>query len=164
MHLIERDENIRLLRIDVEQQKQSLLKQQQQFTDLLDENKNLTETIQKLQSDLKENNQLLFEKSKQADDLDRQLQILTNEYREKSQTNDFQKENEELQQKLQQQTTESEEKIQVSLFLSHSYSILSFFFFIDSQRKTPKNDRIINSYEKRITRKNSTTKTKFNRS
>jgi hypothetical protein len=131
-HLVDRDENIRLLKIDLEQQKQSFderyslsLKQQQQLSALLEiktnENKNLIEINQQLKNDLKENHQLLFEKTKQADDLDRQLQIITNEYREKPPTNNLrlefenlQKENEELNQKLQNQTTESDGKIQVS--------------------------------------------------
>jgi hypothetical protein len=87
-----------LLNLEFEQQKQlldktnhdkdekylSLSKQQQQLSDLLEtkinENKILTELKIQFENDLKENNQLFFEKTKQADDLDRQLQISTKEY------------------------------------------------------------------------------------
>ncbi len=87
-----------MLNLEFEQQKQlldktnhdkdekylSLSKQQQQLSDLLEtkinENKILTELKIQFENDLKENNQLFFEKTKQADDLDRQLQISTKEY------------------------------------------------------------------------------------
>jgi hypothetical protein len=50
-----------------------------------------------------------------------------NEYKEKNQTNNFEKENEELKEKLQNQKIESDEKIQVSFFLFH-FTAISFFF------------------------------------
>lgn len=94
-HLLDRDENIRLLKIDLDEKKHKLeefhsssSKQNQQLSDLLEsrtnENQNLIETNRQLQDDLKANNQLLFEKSKQADDLDKQLHIINNEYRDLS--------------------------------------------------------------------------------
>ena len=97
-HLLERDENIRLLQIDIDEHKKQLnnlnetqdqrysvlSKQHEQLSDLLEtkinENKILNENNHQLENDLKENNQLFFEKTKQADDLDRQLQIINNEY------------------------------------------------------------------------------------
>jgi chromosome segregation ATPase len=86
LHLVDRDENIHLLKLDIEHQKQSLSKQQQQLSDILEttttENKKLKEINLQFENDLKENNQLFFDKSKQADDLDRQLQILNNEYKD----------------------------------------------------------------------------------
>ena len=55
-----------------------MVKQQQQLSDLLEtkinEVKQLTERKHQLEEDLKEHRDLFFEKSKQADDLDRQLQ------------------------------------------------------------------------------------------
>jgi hypothetical protein len=64
----------------------SLSKQKQQLSDLLEEkineNKKLIEFNIQFKNDLKENNQLFFEKTKQADDLDRQLQISINEYKD----------------------------------------------------------------------------------
>ena len=91
--MLDRDENIHLLKIDLDEKKHQLeefhsssLKQQQQLSDLLqtktNENQTLIETNRQLKDDLKENNELLFEKSKQADDLDKQLQVINNEYRE----------------------------------------------------------------------------------
>jgi chromosome segregation protein len=99
-HLVERDENIHCLKLEIEQQKQSLdnkdhdkeerylslSKKHDQLSDLLttttNENKKLTETNRQFENDLKENNQLFFDKSKQADDLDKQLQILNSEYKD----------------------------------------------------------------------------------
>lgn len=42
----------------------------------------MIEINHQLENDLKENNQLFFDKTKQADDLDRQLQIINNEYQD----------------------------------------------------------------------------------
>jgi len=114
-YLVERDENIRLLKLDIEEHKQlldntkhnqnehysSLLKQQKQLSDLLEittkENKNLNEINHQLKNDLKENNQLFFEKTKQADDLDKQLQLINNEYQDlKIQFNQIQGEKNQL--------------------------------------------------------------------
>ena len=105
LYLVERDENIHLLKLDIEQQKQSLSKQQQQLSDILEttrtENKKLKEINLQLENDLKENNQLFFDKSKQADDLDRQLQILNNEYK------DFKIKFDQLQKNLEKEKSES---------------------------------------------------------
>ncbi|UJR23640.1 hypothetical protein I4U23_026625 [Adineta vaga] len=95
LYLLDRDENIHLLKLKLEQQQQSsdeqnderylsLSKQIQQYTDLLEtkinENKQLNDRVVELENDLKENKQLFFETSKQADDLDKQLQISMNQY------------------------------------------------------------------------------------
>ena len=127
------------LQSEIEQQKQlldnanrdqndqyaSLSQQKQQLSDLLEttieENKNLKENNRQLENDLKTNNQLLFEKTKQADDLDRQLQILNNEYQDlkikfsqiKEERNKFINDISLLQEKIQNFETEKSEYLQV---------------------------------------------------
>ena len=121
-HVRERDETIRLLRLEMDQHEKfkgdlieshrlevdelrhelerdkqaiengahqqderysSLVKQHQQLSELLDtklnEAKTSIERNRQLEDDLKENRELLFDKSKQADDLDRQLRTVSQE-------------------------------------------------------------------------------------
>lgn len=63
----------------------SSVKLTKQLSDLLEaeraEKDNLKNINQQLENDLKDNNQLFFEKTKQADDLDKQLQVINNEYK-----------------------------------------------------------------------------------
>jgi len=133
LNLVKRDENIRLLNLEFEQQKQlfdktnhdkdeqylSLSKHQQQLSDLLEtkinENKKLTELKVQFENDLKENNQLFFEKTKQADDLDRQLQISTKEYEDlKFKFDQLKDEKKKLMEKIQNFEREKSEYIQVN--------------------------------------------------
>lgn len=80
------EETIRLSSNSIREQDERyglLTKQQQQLSDLLEtkinEVKQLTERNLQLEEDLKEHRELFFEKSKQADDLDRQLQKTINQ-------------------------------------------------------------------------------------
>ncbi|CAF5196214.1 unnamed protein product, partial [Rotaria magnacalcarata] len=64
----------------------SSVKLTQQLSDLLEtekiEKEKLKNINQQLENDLQTNNELFFEKTKQADDLDKQLQIINNEYQD----------------------------------------------------------------------------------
>ncbi len=91
-----------------------------------------------MENDLKEINQLFFEKTKQADDLDRQLQIINNEYQDfkiKFEQKQAEKNKEELYQKA-QVVNELEQVCRFNLSRTiRTYDCLFYFKTIENLKK-----------------------------